>query len=436
MRKAVALLASLVLPLVLTGCGTSSAGRSGAVSGSEQLTIAWWGSQGRNEKQREVDELFERKNPGVTIQGQFSQYGDYWQKLATTAAGRSMPDIVAMDLPYLNQYTSNHLLRDLDPYFKDGTIDTAHISRRIIDTGRGDDGQVYALSSGINAPAVIYDKTLLDSLGITIDPDWTLDDFIDICRRVYRRTGVKTNAGYYRDANMLEYQLRAEGISLYKGQRLGVSDPAKVEPYFDLFQKGIDEGWHLAPELFTEFNLSVMNQDPLVTYSDAAHRSWCNFGWSNSLGGLQSLVHNGDDLALAPWPSPDVRKSNYVHPAQYFAITRDCKDPRLAARWIDFYVNNRQANIVMGVDRGMPVNATMVAAIDKDLSADDKESIRYITDVVEPDSSTINKPAPAKAVKINAAIMPTIQEEVLYRRLDAAQAARAFLEQAAQTLNQ
>lgn len=171
-------------------CGTAGCGASSSRQAPNQLTIAWWGSQGRNEKQRQVNELFIEQHPGMRIDGQFSQYGDYWQKLATAAAGRQMPDIVAMDLPYMNQYIGNGLIIDLMPYIDDGTLDVGQVSEAVLATGMAD-GVVYAISSGVNAPAVIYDKTLLDSLGITIDSDWTLDDFVRISKQVYARTGTK-----------------------------------------------------------------------------------------------------------------------------------------------------------------------------------------------------------------------------------------------------
>lgn len=426
----------IVLAFACSAAACSNNSGTGNHAQSQSLTIAWWGSQGRNDKQKQVNDIFIQDHQGVTIDGQFSQYGDYWQKLATSAAGRQMPDIVAMDLPYLNQYITNALIRDLTPYTSDGTLDITDVPDAIVDTGRGADGGIYAMSSGVNAPSIIYDRTLLDSLEITVPTDWTLDDFIDICRQVYEGSGTKTNAGYYRDANVLEYLLRADGIRLYGENSLAVSDPKAVEPYFAMFQQGIEEGWHLDPTIFTEINLSAMNQDPLVAYADNAHRSWCAFGWSNSLSGMQELVTNGNDLALAPWPSPDVEKSNYIHPAQYFAITRDCGNPQLAAEWINYYVNDERANRIMGVDRGMPINSTMVDAIDDGLSDDDRESIAYIREVVEPASSTINPPAPAKAAKINAEVMPSIQERLLYRRIDASEAAEQFIEQARDAFDQ
>lgn len=435
--RAFAIVAAISCVVSVSACGTSAQiedDAAGTTSGSTSLTIAWWGSQDRNNKQSQVDALFEKQNPGVKIAGQFSQYGDYWQKLATGAAGDQMPDIIAMDSPYFSQYADNGLLMDLTKYVENGTLDLSDVNEATVDTGRSEDGKLYALSSGLNAPALMYDKTLLDSLGIAIPENWTLDDFIDICRKVYEKSGVKTNAGYYRDVFVLDYLLRGEGTTLFKNGQLNVSDASQLEPYFAMFQKGIDEGWHLDPTIFTEINLSVMNQDPMVSYSDAAHRSWCNFGWSNSLPSLQSLVSNGDQLALTTWPSSDVSASNYVHPTMYWAISKNCKNPELAAKWINFYVNNAQANKIMGTDRGMPINTTMYAVIKEGLGDSDITAIEYLRTVVEPNSSTISAPMPAKSAQINSSVMPSLQEEILYKRIDAAQAAKQFIQQSSGVL--
>lgn len=411
------------------GCGVSAQSQKE----HNHLTIAWWGSQSRNDRQKKVNDLFSTSHSDTVIDGQFSQYADYWQKLATDAAGSQLPDIIAMDLPYLDQYVSNGLLMDLTPYVENGTIDLSHVTDATVESGTSENGALYAIPSGLNAPSVIYDKTLLDSIGVTVPNNWTVEDFESICREVYAKTGVKTNAGYYRDANVLEYQLRAHSTRLYEDGNIAVS-AEHVEPYFSIFQNGIEEGWHLDPTIFTEINLSVINQDPLVAYDGADNRSWCNFGWSNSLSGLQSLVTNGDELALAPWPSDDVSQSNYVHPAMFFAISRDCKNPQLAAQWLDFYINDAQANEIMSIDRGMPINTTMVDNIKDSLNEADLASIDYVQDVVEPSSTPINAPAPAKSAEINSAVMPLIQEKLLYRKIDAAQASNEFIAMATTAL--
>ena len=118
--------------------------------------MAWWGNQTRNERTQKILDMYSEENPGVTIDGQFSEFNDYWNKLATAAAGHSMPDIVQMDYKYLQQYVNINLLVDLTPYIEDGTIDTASWQTRTVPQLRqGWSTGSYALRNGINAPALL-----------------------------------------------------------------------------------------------------------------------------------------------------------------------------------------------------------------------------------------------------------------------------------------
>ena len=134
-RKLTLLLTAAMTAASLAACGSSSASgdtaadttaaeagttetaesTEGSNSGSANLVMAWWGNQTRNERTQKIIDLYSEQNPGVAIDGQFSEFNDYWQKLATAAAGHSMPDIVQMDYKYLNQYVTNGLLVDLTP---------------------------------------------------------------------------------------------------------------------------------------------------------------------------------------------------------------------------------------------------------------------------------------------------------------------------------
>ena len=45
----------------------------------------------RNERTSKILEMYSEENPGVTFDGQFSEWNDYWNKLATASAGHTMP---------------------------------------------------------------------------------------------------------------------------------------------------------------------------------------------------------------------------------------------------------------------------------------------------------------------------------------------------------
>ena len=51
----------------------------------------------------------------------------------------------------------------------------------ILDSGTID-GKLYAICSGVNVQALIYNKTLTDELGIEIKNNMTLDEFMNVSR--------------------------------------------------------------------------------------------------------------------------------------------------------------------------------------------------------------------------------------------------------------
>ena len=178
-RNIALVMAGLMAAMSLTGCSggaqeeasadgaakTEAAGSEAADGGEKSLTVAWWGNQVRNERTQQMLELYSEQNPGVTFDGQFSEWNDYWNKLATASAGHTMPDIVQMDMGYYNQYVENGLLLDLSPYIEDGTLEVADVDESILESAKID-GKTYGICNGINAPALLYNKTLLDEAGI------------------------------------------------------------------------------------------------------------------------------------------------------------------------------------------------------------------------------------------------------------------------------
>ena len=426
-RKVIAIAATAAAIVSVGACGSSG----GASQATNKLTVAWWGNQQRNDRQQQVDDMFAKQN-GITIDGQYSQFADYWQKLATNAAGRQMPDVIAMDFAYLNQYIENGLLEPLDDYVSSGALNLKDVDENTVSSGRGDDGKLYALPSGVNAPAVIYNKTLLDSLGITIPDNWTLDDFQNIAREVYAKSGVRTAYGYLDNTYNLEYNLRAHDVELFKDGKLGTEDATYYAEYFKVFENGYKEGWHLPAALYTEITLNAIEQDPLVSFTSTDRQSWCSLMFSSQVTSFAS-VNDSNELALAPWPSANVTKSNYVHPSMYWAVTKSSKNKDLAVKFVDFYTNNTDVADIMLTDRGIPVSSAIIDHISPKLTKYEKVAADFQKATVA-NSSPINPPAPAKATEINSRVIKEVEENIMYGKMDADQAAADFIRQSSEIL--
>lgn len=414
-----------VMTLSLAACGNSQGDSesddSTSSSGSEiSLTVSWWGNQTRNEVTQEALDLYSEQNSGVTFDGQFAEWSDYWNKLATASAGHTLPDIIQMDYKYVEQYADNSLLVDLTPYIEDGTIDVSSVSEDILNSGKVGDG-IYAIATGINAPALVYNKTVTDAAGVTIKDNMSMDEFYDVCRQVYEQTGYKTDVAYGNGDIFIEYMMRSEGSVLYETGQIGATQE-QLEKFFDVYELGISEGWMCDPSIYAERTLNSPEQFPLVYGSSPETMSWCAFTYSNNLGTLREVAPEGAELAMTTWPADDQVAADYLRPAMFFSITVDSENPDEAAKVIDFWTNSVEANEILLAERGVPISSTVADAISDEMDESNQEIIQYINEVVTPTSSEINPPAPEGSSEVSD-LIDQLVEQVCYQQVSAADAA-------------
>lgn len=424
-RLSVLLAASMMLG-ILAGCGNSdqnAANSSGG--GSSTLTFTWWGNQTRNERTQAVLEMYSEENPDVTFDPQFAEYNDYWNKLATAAAGNSLPDILQMDYAYIEQYVSNDLLVDLTPYIEDGTIDVSNVDEGILNSAKMGDG-IYALCNGVNVPALLYNKTLLDEAGITVKDNMTMDEFIAVSKEVYEKTGYKTNIRYGGD-DYIDYYCRAFGETVYKSDSIGATEKT-LEEFYSLYEDGMAEGWLIDPSVFAEVTIGSLEQDPMIYGSNPENMSWCFFAYSNQFAAAKDAAPEGMEIGMTTWPSPDPAKSNYLKPSQFFAISKDSENPDEAAKVLNFITNSVECNNVLLGERGVPISTVVSDAISENLTESDRQVISFINDVVTPNSSTISPPAPTAASEAYV-LNDSLIEQICYGQISAAEAAAQMLEE-------
>lgn len=443
MKKRIALLMAAAMAAMaaasLAGCGggttsttadttEGTAAETTAVSagnggGDVKLTMSWWGNQVRNEKTQAALDLYAEQNPGTVIEGQFSEWSDYWNKLATSAAGQAIPDLVQMDYSFVDQYVKNGLLIDLKPYIEDGTLDVSNISENTMASGKVGDG-IYAICAGINAPSLLYNKTLLEENGIEVKDYMTTDEFIDLCRQVYEKTGYKTNIAYYNAGAYLDYFMRGNDIVLYGDKKMGGTAEDYL-PFFQMYETGIKEGWFIDPGVFAELSIGSVEQEPLVYGSGPETMSWCAFYNSNQLTAIQKAAPEGMEIGITTWPSADPKKSGYLKSSMFFSVGAHTKNPEEAVKVLNFLTNSSEANNILLGERGVPASSVIAGELAPKMSDVDQEVIRYINEVVTPNCSPINPPQPDGASEVSN-LLNQVQEQLCYGAYDAATAAEEF----------
>ncbi|MDD6222352.1 MAG: extracellular solute-binding protein, partial [Lachnospiraceae bacterium] len=331
----------------------STSGSSSSASGSTSMTFTWWGNQTRNEQTQNAITEYEAENPGVTIDGQFSQWSDYWQKLATNSAGGSLPDVMQMDYQYITQYANSGLLLDLSSYVSDGTLDSSKWDSNMVTAGTID-GKFVAVCAGMNAPALIYNKDVTDAAGVTIKDNMTLDEFVQVCKTIKEKTGYRTDCAYGTSLGLIEYMLRGDGVQMFGDGKLNVTAD-QLAKYYQFYADGMSDGWMIQPGVYAEISIGSVEQSPMVYGSDSDNMSWCTLSWSNQYVSYLNAA-NGKTLGITTWPSNDPAKSQYVKPGQFFSVSANAKDPEAAVKFVNWLINSEKANDYLKGERGIPIN--------------------------------------------------------------------------------
>lgn len=414
----------LLVALLVTLGGCQSAGDGAGDVETIDLRVTWWGNEVRNEKTQAALALYSEAHPEVLIDGQFSEWTDYWHELSIAAAGRSLPDVLQMDYAYLNQYTEHNLLLDLTPYVAEGSLNLSAAQETVVASGQVD-GKLYAVATGINAPALVYNKTVTDAAGVTVKDNMTLDEFVDLARTIYVNTGYKTNYACGVGHNILSTYLRGNGRILYEDGRLGVDDPTEFEPFFAVYEQGHLEGWHIGAEVFAKIPAGSVPQDPLVAGTQPENSSWSVLCWSNQYMAYAAAAPAGVELKLTTQPTENPGRSNFLKPSQFFAVAANSPNQETAVDLIDYWTNSVAANEILLGERGVPLSQTVSAAITSQLSPADQEVLTFVNEVIAPNSSPLNPPDPSGSFEV-AALINTLVEQVAGGQLTATDAAETL----------
>lgn len=398
-----------------------------ALADDTQLSVAWWGNQTRNERTQSVLDLYAEQNEGISFDVQMNAWADYWAALATAAAGGSLPDVIQMDYQYLKQYVENSLLTDLTPYVTDGTLDVSQVNEGIKTAGSVDGG-LYAICLGVNAPSLLYNKTLLDENNIAVKDNMTIDEFMALSQEIYEKTGYKTNIGFNTDM-VFNYMLRGLDKVLFADGGLAATQE-DAEYFFGLYERGLTEGWLIGSEVFAEVTVGSVEQDPMIYGSAPENMSWCAFFWSNQMTAMQAAAPEGMDVGITTWPSPDPVKSNYLKPSQFFSVSAQGKNQAEAVKVVNYFLNSVDCNSILLGERGIPASAPVAAAIASLLDANNQKVIAYINNVVSPNCSAVPEADPVGASEVFA-VVDELEEQLCYGVITAAEAAVSFMDQAA-----
>jgi multiple sugar transport system substrate-binding protein len=272
---ALASAASIAL-LALAGCSSGS-GSSGSSGSSASLTLTemdYYGSAPQNSQiQGVLNEC--GAQAGVKVVHEEAPRAQLVPKLLQEAASRSLPDLMLVDNPDLQQLASTGGLVSLSA----NDLSTAGLYPSIVSAGSYQ-GQTYGIAPGVNDLALYYNKDLFTKAGLTPPKTWA--------------------------------QLTADAKALTSGARKGIAFSAaateegsfQFEPFF--WSAGADLKNLASPQAVQALTL-------WKTLVDGGYASKSVVTWSQADVEAQFQAGNAAMMVNGPWQLPVLNGTTGLH---------------------------------------------------------------------------------------------------------------------------
>ena len=425
------LCAGMMVASVATGCGsaaesaadsTEASSATTTADGKTQLNILWWGSQTRHELTTQMLEKFQEENPDIEVVMDYSDWDGYWTKLPAQVAGGQTPDVFQMDYAKLAQYVENGVMAPLDDYVADGSLDLSNVAQSVIDSG-SIDGKLYAVSTGTNAPVMLYRKDILDDLGIEMPMNPTMSEYTDISKKVYEATGLRDTFVTSCSADNLRFRLRNYGMNLYNddASALGFDDPKYIVDMWQLALDSQNEGW----------GLMIGEETATTAFDSMVMDSWSRYQNSNELQAYRDAT--GKDISMVMIPNTDdaTASATYLKPAMFWCVAADSDVKDAAVRFINYFTNDTSCYDIVGIERAVPISSEMREYVAPTLDEVGKQVVEFVDYVSQPNmASPLMNPDPAKHSEISD-LLSQYSDQVRYGEItDLPTTAQQFMDEA------
>ena len=412
---------------------TAAAAKPAAQQQPVQLRFAWWGSQDRHNRTIKVIEMFQQKYPHISISYEFAGFQDYWTKMTTQATGQNLPDLMQQDYAYITQWASNNLLTPLDEHVSGGTIKLDGVPKASVDGARLN-GKLYAVNLGNNSQTIVLDVAAFEKAGVALpDSKWTWADFERTASELHSKLGIYGVGPQLADIQLWKGLYLGYGQWPFStdGKTLAYSDDQKLVEYLKMIMRLQEAG--AAPPQQEEIatRSASVESRPIVPQKAAM-----DYMWSNQLVAVWTAAGDGRKFKLATLPRGEgaPQSQNYLKPSQFISITKDSKNPKEAAMFIDFMTNDVEANKVLLGERGVPISPVIQEAIKPLLTPSQVETQNYIA-LIEKEGTPLPPPDPAVVPKLDQNVyLPQLVDPVLLKQTSPEDAVSKFRKDATSLL--
>jgi multiple sugar transport system substrate-binding protein len=409
---------AVVLLTLATACGSS--GSSSSTNSKVTITFSWWGNASRAKATVAAIKLFEKAHPNITVDTEYTPFGTYEQKIATQAAGGSMPDLVTIDRGVQNEYAQRGLLLDLSSYVGK-TLQLSGLNSAFVSSGQTS-GKQYAVPMAQNSQSIVVDQTRVQSLGLSMpQAGWTWSQWQSWASQV----STKSHGKYYGlvDPGTLwpgfqSWEIQ-HGSSLYSNGKIHFT-VADLTAWWTMCTQLRTSGAATNAQLTATVD-GLPDDEPLLKARAVAEWDY------DSLFSMYS-AGTTDKLTLVSLPTAGGSTGMFAQPSMMLGVSANSPHATEAVELLNFLVNSPTAATALGTSRGLFPNLQVRQSMSS--SATGAMQTVYSYESANANNLAATPVAPPKGDSQLLTLMQTTYQKVAFGQLTPAAAAQQFYSQA------
>jgi multiple sugar transport system substrate-binding protein len=171
-----------------------------------------------------------------------------------------------------------------------------------------------------------------------------------------------------------------------------------------------------------------MEEDPL-----SQGKSWVKYIWNTQIAAAATAAGRPLSLLFIPRIEQYKRPGTFLKPSMFFSITAKAENPALAAKFLNFFINDLEANDIIKGERGVPAPSTVRDYLTPKVDANQKQAFAFLSSAADY-SSPVAPPDPGTSGEVRA-LFRDITVQVLNKSVSSAEGAERFILRANQILS-
>lgn len=392
-------------------------------TGPVNMRMSWWGGESRHKATLAVFEEYSKKFPNVKIEGEYSgTTGPYLTKLLTQLAGNTAPDVIQVDYKWVKDLTEQ---KDNFVNYNDvlKRFDTSQIDMKLSEQYCSNKGFLLGLPIGLNAFGLMYNPAVFQKNGITPIKEPTWDDIVDMGTKLHQADSKK----YLLIPQIGHYYYMFKSMTMQRTGKNLMNDADKsilfsrddAVFFFTYIKKLFDTGTIPPVEETLVYGTSFVDQIP----------SWHDQNYAMATTGasvLAAMVKATKfpvEMARFPVMKNPVNPGVFTPVSMMFAINAKSKFKDQAIDFVNWYINDEKAIMIMKDERGVPVNGKA-----RKMLQDAKLIMPEVTKCIELASTAAGKPESALDTNPELlAVFDNYWQSVGYKKMTPEQAADGYI---------